>query len=79
MIFLLGSFFCSTQQSSASQSDKTRIAVFNRKSPLKESKPIRDSLFLALTAFAKERNINLIINTAGTFVAGLTGGAIWRR
>ena len=185
MIFLLGSFFCSIQLSSASQSDKMRIALFNRaKSPLKEmpassfdsfertfveknnlhvllnlaevvnresilywtpeldvteiliksykeyektatmplletpipetraaridvrvfyekitrfarvykeaeqkfknrpptptleeeyrkfvdeqTKPIRDSLFLALTAFAKERNINLILNTAGT-------------
>jgi hypothetical protein len=185
MIFLLGSFFCSMQLSSASQSDKIRIALFNRgQSPLKEmpassfdsferkfvernniqvllnlaeavnreslvywtadldvtenliksykeyektatmplletpipetraaridipvfpekirryarvfkeaeqkfknpsptpaqkeeqwkyvneqSKPIRDSLFLALAAFAKERNINLILNTAGT-------------
>jgi hypothetical protein len=31
-----------------------------------QAKPIRDSLFLALTAFAKERNINLILSAAGT-------------
>lgn len=36
-VFLLGSFFCLMQESNASQSDKTRIALFNReKSPLKE-------------------------------------------
>ncbi|HXI94105.1 MAG TPA: hypothetical protein VNO24_29380, partial [Blastocatellia bacterium] len=31
-----------------------------------QTKPIRDSLFLALAAFAKERNINLILSMAGT-------------
>jgi hypothetical protein len=31
-----------------------------------QTKPIRDSLYLALDAFAKERNIKIIFNTAGT-------------
>jgi hypothetical protein len=36
-----------------------------------QTKPIRDSLYLALDAFAKERNIKIIFNTAGRLHPGI--------
>jgi hypothetical protein len=63
MIFLLGSFFCSMQQSSASQSDKIRIAVFNRgMSPLNE---LPASSFDSFERkFVEKNNISVLLDLA---------------
>jgi hypothetical protein len=59
IIFLLGSLFCSMQQSSASQSDKLRIALFNRQlSPLKEMPASSFDSFER--KFVERNNINVL-------------------
>ena len=63
MIFLLGSFFYSMQLSSASQSDKIRIALFNRgKSPLKEIPAFSFDSFQK--KFVEKNNIHVLLNLA---------------
>ena len=63
LIFLLGSFFCSMQQSSASQSDKLRIAVFNRgMSPLKEMPASSFDSFER--KFVEKNNISVLLDLA---------------
>lgn len=69
MIFLLASFFCSMQQSSASQSDKIRIALFNRgMSPLKEMPASSFDSFER--KFVETNNISVLINLAEVVNSG---------
>lgn len=70
MIFLLGSFFfCSMQESSASQSDKLRIALFNRgMSPLKEMPASSFDSFER--KFVEQNNISVLLNLAEVVNSG---------
>jgi Skp family chaperone for outer membrane proteins len=69
MIFLLGLFFCSMQQSSASQSDKIRIALFNRQmSPLKEMPASSFDSFER--KFVEKNNISVLLNLAEVLNSG---------